>query len=87
MYKVHQVPVGTRYTKDNLQVVVRDCPEIKLFYTDLDRVITDQFYAFAAVRQFRQFLPPSDGVDGGIMFSGCVSVIPSFFLSRLMLLP
>jgi len=39
MYNVHKVPVGTRHTKDNLQVVVRDCPEIKLFYTDADRVI------------------------------------------------
>ena len=38
MYNVHQVPVGTRYTKDNVQVVVDNCPEIKLFYTDLDRV-------------------------------------------------
>ena len=38
MYNVHQVPVGTRYTKDNVQVVVNNCPEIKLFYTDLDRV-------------------------------------------------
>ena len=39
MYNVHKVPVGTRYTKDNLEVVIRDCPEIKLFYTDLDRVL------------------------------------------------
>jgi len=39
MYHVYKVPVGTRHTKDNLEGVVRDCPEIKLFYTDQDRVI------------------------------------------------
>jgi len=39
MNNVHQVPIGTRKTKDNLQVVVHECPEIKLFYTDVDRVI------------------------------------------------
>lgn len=37
MYNVHRVPVGTRHTKDNLEAVVRHCPEIKLFYTDIDR--------------------------------------------------
>jgi len=38
MYHVYKVPIGTRHTKDNVEVVVRDCPDVKLFYTDVDRV-------------------------------------------------
>jgi len=39
MNNVHQVPVGTSYTKARVEAFTKDCPEIKLFFTDDDRVI------------------------------------------------
>lgn len=57
MYNIHKVPVGTRYTKDNLHVVIRDCPEVRLFYTDVDRV-TNRSLVFGTWPVF--FLHPED---------------------------
>jgi hypothetical protein len=39
-YQVHNIPVGTKRTKDLIEEIKRQCPELRTFYTDDYQVST-----------------------------------------------